>query len=297
VDFTSADPNIAAVAPGSDSSYQYQTTASGNQVGSTTITGSVYLTGPTLACTDTVDVNIINPGPWWQVVDGSVHSFSDIISTIPSTCAGACVPSLFTGISGLASYLGTLDIGSGSLSEDGSDWQAETVYSATQTGYAYFKRLLEDDPAGIGVWASGGLPAEAGVYLIEDNATTGGDWSIADGEKFVLLADGDVTVSGNIEVATGGFLAIIASGDINIDPSVTNIEGVFVADGTISTGLSNQQLTGEGIFAGWEGINLQRDLDDDSQTPAELFIYRPDLQLNAYDYLLWLGIEWKEVAP
>ncbi|MBU2052309.1 hypothetical protein KKH13_03855, partial [Patescibacteria group bacterium] len=79
--------------------------------------------------------------------------------------------------------------------------------------------------------------------------------------------------------------------------AVTKIEGVFVSDGVIDTGISNRQLTGEGIFTGWEGINLQRNLDDDSQTPAELFVYRPDLQLNAYRYLLWLGINWREVAP
>ena len=233
---------------------------------------------------------------WWQVKDGSVHSGSDIFSDIPGACAGGCTPSLLTGVSGLASYLGTLGVGGGSLSQDGTDWQAETVYTGTRTGFGYFKRLLSDDPAGIGVW-DGGLPDQSGVSLAESGVTTDGTWNIGAGEKLVFLADGEVTIAGNIDVAPGGFLAVIASGNINIHPSVTKVEGVFISDGVIGTGISNQQLTGEGIFTGWEGINLQRDLNDDSQTPAERFVYRPDLQLNAYRYLLWLGINWREVAP
>ena len=106
------------------------------------------------------------PGPWWQVKDGSVHSASGIFSNIPGACAGGCTPSLLTGVSGLASYLGTLGVGGGSLSQDGTNWQAETVYAGTRTGFGYFKRLLEDDPAGIGVW-DGGLPAQDGVFLAE----------------------------------------------------------------------------------------------------------------------------------
>ncbi len=71
------------------------------------------------------------PGPWWQVKDGSVHSGSDIFSNIPGACAGGCTPSLLTGVSGLASYLGTLGVGGGTLSQDGTNWQAETVYAGT----------------------------------------------------------------------------------------------------------------------------------------------------------------------
>ncbi|MBU2052611.1 hypothetical protein KKH13_05380, partial [Patescibacteria group bacterium] len=195
--------------------------------------------------------------------DGSVHSASDVFSNIPGVCAGGCTPSLLTGVSGLASYLGTLGVGGGTLSQDGTDWQAKTVYTGTRTGFGYFKRLLEDDPAGIGAW-DGGLPAQNGVSLAEGSMATDGAWNIGSTEKFVFLADGDVTVTGNIDVVPGGFLAVIASGNINIAPAVTKIEGVFVSDGVIDTGISNRQLTGEGIFTGWEGINLQRNLDDDS---------------------------------
>ena len=117
----------------------------------------------------------------------------------------------------------------------------------------------------------------------------------------ILLADGNVTINNNIDVsstAPGGFLAIIASGDIIISPSVTNIEGVFVSDGVIRTS-GTSQLTGEGIFTGWGGFSLGRDLADpaDETQPAEKFIYRPDLQVNAYRYLLKQDMTWQEVNP
>ncbi len=297
VDFSSSNPSTASVAPGSDSSYGYQTQVTGNQVGSATVTGDVYFTGPTLACSATTAVGVISPGPWWQVEDGNVHANSGGISSqIPSACSGACLPNLITGLGGLLSFTGSVSLGDGTISQDGSDWNAETVYTGTRTGFAYFERLLQDDPAPRGVW-DGGLPAQSGVSLAPGSVTTSGTWNVTASENFVLLADGDVIVNANIDVAPGGFLAIIASGDITINPSVTRIEGVFIADGTINTGLGDQQLVGEGIFTGWTNINFQRDLNDDSQTPAERFVYRPDLQLNAYRYLLWFGIDWREVAP
>ena len=306
VKYISNNAGVASVSPANDVAYVYKTTATAKSVGNTTVTSDVYF-GSVITCTANATITVISPAApspsppppsssWWQVKDGSVHSGSDIFSDIPGACAGGCTPSLLTGVSGLASYLGTLGVGGGSLSQDGTNWQAETVYTGTRTGFGYFKRLLEDNPAGIGVW-DGGLPAQDGVSLAESGVTTDGTWNIGAGEKLVFLADGEVTIAGNIDVAPGGFLAVIASGNINIHPSVTKVEGVFISDGTIGTGISNQQLTGEGIFTGWEGVNLQRNLDDDSQTPAELFVYRPDLQLNAYRYLLWLGINWREVAP
>lgn len=295
VNFSSGNAAIASVNPASDTTYSYQTSVTGVAGGATSINTSVIMGGAS-RCSADAAVNIIPIGPWWQVKDGNIHSSSGIFSDIPSGCSGGCIPSLMTGVSGLASYLGTLGVGGGTLSQSGANWQAETVYTGTRTGFGYFKRLLEDDPAGIGVWG-GGLPPAGGVFLAESSMATDGAWNIGPAEKFVFLADGDVTITGNIDVAPGGFLAIIASGNIAIAPAVTKIEGVFVSDGVIGTGISNRQLTGEGIFTGWEGINLQRNLDDDSQTPAELFIYRPDLQLNAYRYLLWLGINWREVAP
>lgn len=236
---------------------------------------------------------------WWQVNGGNIHADSGaVVSDIPAT---ATEPYLITqsGVddTGLLSFSGSVSLGEGTINENGEDWQAETVYQGTQTGFDYFQRILSDDPAGIAEWTDGNLPAADGVYLAADSVITEGTWNVGSGEKIVLLVDGEVTIGSDINVDSGGFLAIIASGSISAADSVTNIEGVFIADGNFSSGGGDQQLTGEGIFTGWSGVTLGRVLADNSLIPAEKFIYRPDLQLNAYRYLFWLNIAWREVAP
>ncbi len=244
--------------------------------------------------------------PWWQTQGGNIHADNgNISSTIPLSCFGSCLPYLITtgnGATGLASFTGTVDVAEGSLSQDGNNWEAKTEYKGLTTDFAYFRQRLSNDPDGIGDW-DGSLPASDGVYETAGAMTTsGGNWTVGSGRMVILLADGNVTINNNIDVsstAPGGFLAIIASGDIIISNSaVTNIEGVFVSDGVIRTS-GTSQLTGEGIFTGWGGFSLGRDLADpaDETQPAEKFIYRPDLQVNAYRYLLKQDMTWQEVNP
>jgi len=135
------------------------------------------------------------------------------------------------------------------------------------------------------------------VTIHEGDYVTDGEISVVDGENMIILVNGEVTISANINVDPGGFLAIISSGNITIGNTVTNVEGVYVADGIIDSGTGTSQLIGEGIFTGWGGFNLQRDLPDNSQLPAERFIYRPDLVRNVYHYLLKPKVSWQEVAP
>ncbi|MFZ5366180.1 MAG: hypothetical protein ACOZBZ_02705, partial [Patescibacteria group bacterium] len=59
-----------------------------------------------------------------------------------------------------------------------------------------------------------------------------------------------------------------------------------------------------GLFYAKGGFALQRDLKNDpeatiqnSNTPAELFIFRPDLVLNAPRQLWSSKMSWLEVAP
>ncbi|MBI2010089.1 MAG: hypothetical protein HYS86_02800, partial [Candidatus Chisholmbacteria bacterium] len=83
------------------------------------------------------------------------------------------------------------------------------------------------------------------------------------------------------------------------DPAVANLEGVYIANGTISTGESDTKFTGEGTFVGWSGVNLQRDFEDtrNNTEPVEVFRYRPDFKLNLPGFLRRPTIEWQEVAP
>ncbi|MFH0943093.1 MAG: hypothetical protein V1810_02850, partial [Candidatus Beckwithbacteria bacterium] len=174
---------------------------------------------------------------------------------------------------------------------------AQTSFDGLKTGYGYFKRILEDDPQDFYEFR-GSQPAEGnGVYAYSGDISINNNWSIASGENYVVLVDGIVTINGNINVALGGFLAIISSGDIVIDAGVGSVQGVYIADGLIDTGASTSQLLAEGIFTGWGGFSLQRELTDNSLLAAEKFTYRPDLLSHAYRYLLKPRIHWQEVAP
>jgi len=235
---------------------------------------------------------------WWQAEEGNVHADGgNVRSAVPDT---ATLPFLITGSQpGLVSYTGSLDINdAAAINQAGlSNWQAQTGYQGLKTGYGYFKRILEDDPLDFNAW-DGGQPGADGVYAAEGDMATLEALNITN-EIIVILVNGDVSIDYDISVAEGGFLAIISSGNITIGNTVTNVEGVYVADGIIDSGTGTSQLTGEGIFTGWEGISLNRDFNtiQNNTTPAERFIYRPDLVRNAYHYLLKPKVSWQEVAP
>ena len=257
VDFSSGDTGVATVNPASDLTSAYQTTAKGENAGPTLIKANVFLGGGS-TCPDTANITVTNPGPWWQVEAGNIHADSgNVRSSIPSTAA---LPYLITGSQpGLVSYTGGLDINdAAAINQAGlSNWQAQTGYQGLKTGYGYFKRILEDDPLDFNAW-DGGQPGADGVYAAEGDMATLEALNITN-EIIVILVNGDVSIDYDISVAEGGFLAIISSGNITIGNEVTNVEGVYVADGIISSGTSESQLIGEGIFTGWGGISLQRD--------------------------------------
>ena len=298
VDFSSINAGIATVNPATDATVPYKTTASGESIGSTQVQAEVVMSGA-VRCTDTANITVTPPNAWWQVDKGNVHADGGSInSSIPAT---ATKPYLITGIQpGLVSYSGSLSLGDldvTGISETSNDWQAKTSYQGNKTDYGYFKRILEDDLQAFAVW-DGSQPGETGVYSAAGDISTSGVWNITT-KKIVILADGNVTITGNINVDPDGFLAVISSGNITIGPAVTNVEGVYISDGVIDSGASASQLTGEGIFTGWLGIDLRRDFNtiQNNTTPAERFIYRPDLVRNAYHYLLKPKVSWQEVAP
>lgn len=161
------------------------------------------------------------------------------------------------------------------------------------------------------------------AYYRNGNLTVQNPWNVANGEKYVIFVDGNLTLTdGNgssdalINVEEGGFLAFIVKGNINIDASLgnstltstaANLEGVYMADGTLSTlsrgtaGGGDDRFVGEGVFVGWDGVDLNRDFSDGSSRslqnnskPAETFIYRPDFLVNMPDIMLVPIRLWQE---
>jgi hypothetical protein len=128
-----------------------------------------------------------------------------------------------------------------------------------------------------------------------------------------LVEGANIYLKGKINLTDGsGFFGLFVGKDANgnkgniiIDPSVggmadgvPEIQGLYLADGTFSTGVADTQLHIKGAVAGLNGVNLQRDLVDDSVTPAEYFEYAPDQVMFLINKNLGVRkLNWKEVAP
>ena len=161
-------------------------------------------------------------------------------------------------------------------------------------------------------------------YHVPSNFKIKDPWTVGANESFVIFVEGNLIISDEdayqnlIEVAEGGFLAFIVQGHINIDANVgnegnltsltTNLEGIFIADGHLSVGSVNEAGGGDerfvaaGTYVGWSGVVLDRDFSDggmrkeeNNDKPTEVFIFRPDLVVNAPETMAKPRLIWQEV--
>jgi hypothetical protein len=250
--------------------------------------------------------------PWWQTVGGDVGANSNISPNPivesflpPGSMLSESVGSL---VSGLLTY------GSGNLTNidlngqpfANPNWIVQSEYDlASKEDYEYFMTLT--GAHGSSGWTCStdpcNRPAYSGTgtdYYIMPNLEIGGNtWTtMVAGNKQVIFVNGNLLISGNVTVPAGAFLAFIVSGNITINPGVNNIQGIYVADGTISTASDTIALTGAGSFIGWTDVDLNRDLGaGNAANPAELFYWRPDLLINAPDEFRSANYHWQEVEP
>lgn len=154
--------------------------------------------------------------------------------------------------------------------------------------------------------------------MVINSADLTQQWQVSSGERYVIFVDGSLifhdyaNLGEFVQVEEGGFLAFIASGDIIFGPSVghenttvtpPNVEGIFVANGTITIDdytdetIPSRRFIGAGTFAGWSGVELPRDYLDDAvneQRPTEQFIYRPDFIKNIPEKMRRSQTIWQE---
>jgi hypothetical protein len=229
-------------------------------------------------------------------------------------------------------------IGSGTIDANGliSGERSENIYSSNTTKsryqekYEFFYRN-----SGLGISPTSDFTGTASdalkptynsskiAYFQNDDLRIESPWSVAAGETYVIFVDGNLTLADGdgasdqlIDVANGGFIAFIVSGNITFDESLgnstlsettANVEGVFIADGTLtfaSRGVAaggDDRFVGEGSFIGWSGVNLDRDFSDgvfrdihNNDKATELFIYRPDFLVNMPDIMLVPIRIWQE---
>lgn len=284
---------------------------------------------------------------WFQVSGGHIGSANDgnasvaIQSKITDTqdcVAPNCIRSLLTEDKQSTDLTdGFAVVGNGVIDANGvisqrstNTYSLNTTKSRYQERYEYFYRN-----SGLGNTPSDDFALQATdaqkptynaakiAYYRNGNLTVQNPWNVASGEKYVIFVDGNLTLTdGNgsndalINVQEGGFLAFIVKGNITIDASLgnatltsttANLEGVYMADGTLTTatrgtaGGGDDRFIGEGVFVGWSGVDLNRDFSDGSSRslqnndkPAETFIYRPDFLVNMPDIMLVPIRLWQE---
>lgn len=243
---------------------------------------------------------------WWQAKGGSVYGGTGIQSNIPGTVAAAdqhLITQDANAQDGLA------QIGSGSISlgtypgltVSDSGLNATSGYSGDNMDYNYFiAKMGSYTKTALATLTSKPTytPVADGYEIYTYTGDVTMNWSPAAGEKVIYLIDGAVTVSANITVPTSSFLAVIADGIITFNASVTNVDGWWVGDtlSFLSAGeKSDVAFVGNGSFIGWSGVSLGRDLTGtlNNTTPAEKFVYRPDLTINAPAPMMQSKYTWR----
>lgn len=336
VDFSSTNTTVATVTT-PDTTSPFTTTVSGNTIGTSTINAVATLaTGG--SCTSVpgngAEVNVIPPGPWWQVINGSVTSggsTGNLTSLIPDSCTlPGCNPLFIlngsAGRPGTALYGGianNYDFSSNTTNRgtvSSTNWISNTTHQAQTSDWTYIKSLLTTDitanynnlPASINNGNINAAPYKGYSWYYRS-----GDMSIDNpiniaGEKAVIIIEGgNLTINRNINIANpeNSFILIVvgrnssgAGGNIIIDPQVTELQGLFIVDGDFRTGTTgaanDTRLEVLGAVSALDGVDLQRDLGDGNvNQPAEEFTYDPRQVLQFPPYLMSDLVIWKEVAP
>lgn len=246
---------------------------------------------------------------WWQVEGAGVYAGS----TTGGVTIGSQVPSgnylLIPGTAGSVAALmrgsGTYDTGDGGLST--SAWSALTKYQGRRVDYAYLAAQLGVTTSTSNDWASEAMDkpvyeATKEFYYLKPStgeANLSADWSVLSGEKYVVVVDGDLRLDHNVTVANGGFLLWVVSGNITVAPTVAELEGLMLSSGnwiTETNGGSDTQLVISGSVVSWGSIELNRNLGGAANaSPAERFVYRPDLLFEMPKKVKTFVMQWAEV--
>lgn len=301
------------------------TTVTAYSAGSNKISSTVTQNG-TYLCSSTIPYTTITAGPHWQAKDGDVTTNGDLLTGVSSG-------DFFDlpgngGYPGVPMYAGSTDLKTTDVSTNPPfGWLANSPYSASRLyNSTYFLNAVPSDVATVlndnanvtnasvdgSFFTSGGILDRGYYYYEYDGTKTGLPLTISSNvslgdRKVILIVNGaDLNIAGNINFTKGaGFFLGVTSGNINIDPSVgggatANLEGVYVADGTFNTGTGGTKTDSElwirGSVAAYGGVNLQRELADNSN-PSELFEYAPDIELMFPTSLANKPSVWREVAP
>jgi len=317
--------NVGAVSVTTpDTTQPYTTTAQGVSAGSSTVTANVVMSG-SVRCSTTAIVYVVGPSAWWQVKDSDVLANGNLNSSVPTSLYFNLIGP--GGFPGVPLYRDSTNLLADSVSV--TKWLVKSFYNANRVFNSdYFMNLIPSDvldnsafdvqisSVGGSYFDDNGLFYNGYKWFMYDGSQHGGadltiDNSVNLGSTKVILfvKNANLNISDNINLTDGsGFFLAITTGNISVDPTLgggasANMEGIYIADGTFSSGTggtkTDSKLWVRGSVAAYGGVSLQRDLGDasNSTTPGEFFEYAPDQELLFPIELAYRAINWKEVAP
>lgn len=263
--------------------------------------------------------------PWYQVHGGG-NVFGDTIyslmplsvsptlqfdlTAVPAT-PGVISSKTDTDFADSIGYYGRHNISS-------TNWNTNSA-TTPKDWYPFFTHRLAQATQTPYPGTGGKPPVMAGqsysVYTTAPNVikdlTINTPWSIGDGEKLIMIVDGTLDIRNTITITGSGFVAFVVKNDILINSAVGTtwnsttpvVEGMYIAGGTIKTGVSTaiatERFVGKGMFAA-NAILTQRNLitaGRNRDTSADLFLYNPAFLVTMPDILKDISYHWQEVAP
>jgi hypothetical protein len=255
---------------------------------------------------------------WWQVGDSDIQSTGDLTSMVP-TGSYFNLPGL-GGFPGIPAYATTTSLTAEDVSAVG--WLVNSSPIGLRGyDYAYFANQIPDDILSLmnsvdvadvsGSLSSGGIPDSNDYYWYKYDGVTSGNQdltipqtNIGTRKVIVMVDNANVNITGNINLVDGqGFFMLVVNGNIVIDPTLgdsgePDLEGLYFANGAVSTGIGETQLWTRGSIVAYGGVALERDLGNDGNSdPSEYLEYAPDQIMLFPKVFGYRRINWKEVAP
>ncbi|MFZ5437560.1 MAG: hypothetical protein ACOZAK_00695 [Patescibacteria group bacterium] len=201
-----------------------------------------------------------------------------------------------------------------------------------EENYAFFFKKVADKVVPLPSSQKPVPSQNPGIYLHEGDLTINelNSWQVTNTEQIIVFINGSLFIDDTsaseqkiitVEAGGSGFLAFFVKNNIVIspnvgysdiytnphDPNVALVEGVYLADKIISvegvTEVQDKKFIGAGSFVGWGGIKLSRSFavpgnnSLNNQSPAEVFIFRPDFLVNTPKEIKSAHFYLRELQP
>lgn len=301
VNFSANPSTNVSINPDVDYTSTYDTRVTAVQAGNTILTATATMDTNGATCLANVPITFTQLNAWWQTKNGDVTTNGSIYSSLPNSSFNFITDGL-GGFPGIPIFGQSFGIESGTISS--KLWNSNTATTQGKIfNYSYFENLVPNnisfnDVSILGT-GSGATLDEEGYewYKATSDLTISSPINIGN-RKVILFVDGfNLEINGNINLNDGvGFFVAIVGGNITLDSSVTELEGIYLSDGSFTTGAGTSPLLVRGSVASYSGVTLGRSLNNNS-TPAEIFEYGPDQIMLFPEKLGYRRTKWMEVAP